>query len=180
MINQGYFVATFNNLLFFTYPKAVNELDKSINLAANDVNQLNQALNSIIQYRKQLDAIATGLETKVLEDGKLLKDVEDKINYMDIIETELDITEVMLLALNGRETLLGNKIEHDLNFYFDPSVLDSWNILFFAQRNGTFNIKTIIHPYDIVPLNQGQGFSPSSGVFTVPFHGIYHFFFTGI
>ncbi|XP_046652040.1 uncharacterized protein LOC124342880 [Daphnia pulicaria] len=141
--------------------EAVNELDKSINLAANDVNQLNQALNSIIQYRKQLDAIATGLETKVLEDGKLLKDVEDKINYMDIIETELDITEVMLLALNGRETLLGNKIEHDLNFYFDPSVLDSWNISFFAQRNG-------------------QGFSPSSGVFTVPFHGIYHFFFTGI
>jgi hypothetical protein len=180
MINQGYFVATFNNLLFFTYPKAVNELDKSINLAANDVNQLNQALNSIIQYRKQLDAIATGLETKVLEDGKLLKDVEDKINYMDVIETELDIAEVMLLALNGRETLLGNKIEHDLNFYFDPSVLDSWNISFFAQRNGTFNIKTIIHPYDIVPLNQGQGFSPSSGVFTVPFHGIYHFFFTGI
>ncbi|XP_046463000.1 uncharacterized protein LOC124209148 isoform X3 [Daphnia pulex] len=168
------------NLIMTFIEDAVNEFDKSINLAANKMNQVNQALNSIIQYRKQLDAISTGLETKVLEDGKLLKDVEDQIDYMDIIEKELDIKEAMLLALNGRETLLSNKIEHDLNLFFDPSVLDSWNISFFAQRNGTFNVKTIIHPYDIVPLNQGQGFSPSSGVFTVPFHGIYHFYFAAL
>ncbi|EFX60623.1 hypothetical protein DAPPUDRAFT_342356 [Daphnia pulex] len=144
------------------------------------MNELNHTLNSIIQYRKRLDAIATDLEKKVFEDGKLLRDVEDQIKQMDIIEKELDIKEAMLLALNGRETLLGNKIEHDLNFYNDPSVLDSWNISFFAQRNGTFNIKTVIHPFDIVPLNQGQCFSPSSGVFTVPFHGIYHFYFAAL
>ncbi|EFX64194.1 hypothetical protein DAPPUDRAFT_305193 [Daphnia pulex] len=99
---------------------------------------------------------------------------------MEIIEKDLNMKEAMLLALNGREILLGNKIKHDLNFYNDPSVLDSWNISFFAQRTGTFHVKTVIHPYDIVPLNQGQCFSSSSGVFTVPFHGIYHFYFTAL
>ena len=141
---------------------------------------MNHTLNSIIKYRKQLDAISTDLEKKVQEDAKLLREVEEQIENMGIIEKELNIKEAMLLALNGRETILSKKIEHDLNFYNDPSVLDSWNISFFAQHTGTFNVKTVIHPYDIVPLNQGQCFSSSSGVFTVPFHGIYHFYFTGI
>jgi hypothetical protein len=175
-----HFVATFNNLLFFTFPKEINKLEKSIDVAANEMKELNHTLNSIIQYRKRLDDIETALVKKVLEDGKLLRDVEDHIKYMEIIEKELDTQEAMLLALNGRETLLGNKIEHDLDFYNDPSVLDSRDISFFAQRTGTFNVKTVIHPYDIVPLNQGQCFSPLSGVFTVPFHDIYHFYFTGI
>jgi hypothetical protein len=142
--------------------------------------EFNHTLNSIIQYRKRLDAISTDLEKKVQEDAKLLLEVEELIENMKIIEKELNMKEALLLALNGRETLLGNKIDPDLNFYNDPSVLDSWNISFFAQHTGTFNVKTVIHPYDIVPLNQGQCFSPLSGVFTVPFHGIYHFYFTGI
>lgn len=144
------------------------------------MNELNTTLDNMIQYGMQLDAFSTDLDKKVIEDRKLLGEVEDQITILKIIEKKLDMQETKLLVLDGRQALLENKIKQDLNFYNNPSVLDSRNISFFAQRNSTFNVKTVIHPYEILRVNEGQCFSPTTGAFTIPFNGIYHFYFTGI
>lgn len=52
------------------------------------------------------------------------------------------------------------------------------SVHFYVQRNSSFITHSTI-PFDVAPLNEGNAFNLSSGIFTVPVPGIYHFDFSG-
>jgi len=52
-------------------------------------------------------------------------------------------------------------------------------VQFYVQRNTSFGTSGVI-PFDLDPVNEGEAMDLSSGVFTAPVHGIYHFSFAGV
>jgi len=50
---------------------------------------------------------------------------------------------------------------------------------FYVQRNSDFDDNAVI-PFDVAPVNEGDAFDLSSGIFTVPVPGIYHFDFSAL
>jgi len=48
-----------------------------------------------------------------------------------------------------------------------------------VQRQTSFGTLGVI-PFELDPVNEGEAMKLSSGVFTAPVHGIYHFSFAGV
>ena len=48
----------------------------------------------------------------------------------------------------------------------------------YVQRNSNFGTQNATIPFELAPLNEGDAFDLSSGIFTVPVKGIYHFDFS--
>ncbi len=51
---------------------------------------------------------------------------------------------------------------------------------FYVQRNSGFNIQDAIIPFQLARLNEGGAFNLTSGIFTAPSPGIYHFDFSAL
>jgi len=51
---------------------------------------------------------------------------------------------------------------------------------FYVQRNSSFGPGAVVIPFELARINEGNGFDLSSGIFTVPIPGIYHFDFSAI
>jgi len=49
------------------------------------------------------------------------------------------------------------------------------NIHFYVQKNLTFSAPNAVIPFELARLNEGGAFNFSSGIFTIPVPGIYHF-----
>jgi len=49
-----------------------------------------------------------------------------------------------------------------------------------VQRNSPFNTSQSIIPFELARLNEGDAFDLSSGIFTAPGNGIYHFQFSAV
>jgi hypothetical protein len=161
-------------------------------------------LDHLIDYRLKLNKMEAEIDDQIFQGEKSLREVEDKISSLRIIEKELDVKEKDLLVLEGQQVLLQQKIDENLKFYNSPAVIPEISkISFFAQRNSSFHHKmyflvessdqnwrhlsckwydhlpTYIRPYEIISLNEGRCFDANSGIFKAPFDGIYHFYFTG-
>ena len=48
----------------------------------------------------------------------------------------------------------------------------------YVQRESTFRTPSAVIPFEVARLNEGNAFNLSSGTFTVPVPGIYHFQFS--
>ena len=51
---------------------------------------------------------------------------------------------------------------------------------FYVQRESNFDTPFAISPFDVAPVNEGGAFNLTSGIFTVPVPGIYHFDFSAL
>ena len=58
--------------------------------------------------------------------------------------------------------------------------LKTKSVHFYVQRNSIFNTPKSIIPFESARLNEGDAFSLSSGIFTAPVNGIYHFQFSAV
>lgn len=72
------------------------------------------------------------------------------------------------MEITGMETWIG---------YSD---VKSTPVYFTVQRNSTYNAQNTVLTYELEPLNLGNAFNISSGVFTAPRSGTYTFAFTSI
>jgi hypothetical protein len=176
--------------------KKVQEIQMSADKAEKELNQLSLKMDDLIATRFKVNDIVANVDAADFQETNMLREVENTMLSLKIIEKELDIKEHGLMLLNGQQTLLEHKIEEDLKLN------KSSTVAFFAQRNNgfqktrhpsviihpfeiigvrsiSFHLAAIIHPFEIVSLNEGQCFNGTSGIFTAPFNGIYHFFFTG-
>ena len=54
------------------------------------------------------------------------------------------------------------------------------SVHFYVQRNSHFNTPGSVIPFELARLNEGEAFSLSSGIFTAPVKGIYHFQFSAV
>jgi hypothetical protein len=174
----------------------VQEIQKVAEKAEKELNQLSLKFDDQIVTRMKLNDIEGNVDAAVFQEKSMLREVENTMLSLKIIEKELDIKEHGLMLLKGQQTLLEHKIEEDLKLN------KSSTVAFFAQRNNGFqktrhpsiiihpfeiiglrtislHLAAIIHPFEIISLNEGQCFNGTSGIFTAPFNGIYHFFFTG-
>ena len=174
----------------------MQEIQKSADKAEKELNQLSLKMDDLIATRMKLNEIEANVDEKAFQEKSMLREVENTMLSLKIIEKELDIKEHGLMLLNGQQTLLEHKIEEDLKLN------KSSTVAFFAQRNHGYqktshpsviihpfeiigvrtisrHLAAIIHPFEIISLNEGQCFNGTSGIFTAAFNGIYHFFFTG-
>lgn len=106
------------------------------------------------QYEEKLRILAKQTETI----GKELNDLK---------------SEVLKLNLKrhcGTKKL--EEIDKKLHMHMNKTVA------FVAQRNSTYNRNGTIL-FTRLHLNIGNGFNQSTGVFTAPVSGVYHFYFTG-
>ena len=51
---------------------------------------------------------------------------------------------------------------------------------FYVQRNTSFSTASAIVPFELSRLNEGGAMDLTSGIFTAPVPGIYHFGFSGV
>ena len=58
--------------------------------------------------------------------------------------------------------------------------LKTKSVHFYVQRNSIFNTPKSNIPFELARLNEGDAFNLSSGIFTVPVNGIYHFQFSAV
>ena len=58
--------------------------------------------------------------------------------------------------------------------------LKTKSVHYYVQRNSSFNAPRSIIPFQLARLNEGDAFNLSSGIFTVPVNGIYHFQFSAV
>ena len=58
--------------------------------------------------------------------------------------------------------------------------LKTKSVHFYVQRNSIFNTPKSIIPFELARLNEGDAFNLSSGIFTAPVNGIYHFQFSAV
>ena len=51
---------------------------------------------------------------------------------------------------------------------------------FYVQRDYSFITANAVIPFEAAPVNEGDAFNLTSGIFTVPVPGIYHFDFSAV
>jgi len=51
---------------------------------------------------------------------------------------------------------------------------------FYVQRESIFEILNAVIPFELAPVNEGNAFNLTSGIFTVPVTGIYHVQFSAV
>lgn len=51
---------------------------------------------------------------------------------------------------------------------------------FYVQRNSSFSSEGAVIPFELARLNEGKAFNLTSGIFTSPVPGIYHFQFSAV
>ena len=94
----------------------MQELENSIEKAETALNELNHTLDHLIDYRFKLNIIETEIDDKIFQGEKSLREVENKISSLRIIEKELDVNEKDLLVLEGQEVLLQQIKDENLKF----------------------------------------------------------------
>lgn len=91
------------------------------------------------------------------------------------IEEGLNKTHMAQKKLENSEILQSERTQPNSNLYDAKK-----KVAFFAQRNSSYGNQGSIIPYTSSHLNLGNSLDLTSGLFTVPVRGIYHFHFTGI
>ena len=94
----------------------MQELENCIEKAETALNELNHTLDHLIDYRFKLNIIETEIDDKIFQGEKSLREVENKISSLRIIEKELDVNEKDLLVLEGQEVLLQQIKDENLKF----------------------------------------------------------------
>ena len=94
----------------------MQEFENSIEKAETALNELNHTLDHLIDYRFKLNIIETEIDDKIFQGEKSLREVENKISSLRIIEKELDVNEKDLLVLEGQEVLLQQIKDENLKF----------------------------------------------------------------
>ncbi|KAI9552148.1 vertebrate gliacolin-like protein [Daphnia sinensis] len=94
---------------------------------------------------------------------------------MESIEHGLNKTHVAQKKLENSEILQSERMQANSNLYDVKQ-----KVAFFARRNSSYGNPGSIIPYTRSHLNMGGSLNLTSGIFTVPVRGIYHFYFTGI
>ncbi|XP_045034116.1 uncharacterized protein LOC116929728 [Daphnia magna] len=91
------------------------------------------------------------------------------------IEEGLNKTHMAQKKLENSEILQSERTQPNSNLYDAKK-----KVAFFAQRNSSYGNQGSIIPYTSSHLNLGNSLDLTSGLFTVPVRGIYHFHFTAL
>ncbi len=140
-----------------------------------ELSKINETLKENEKFEQQILARE---ETWNKTQATIEKQVDTLSNLHKNVSILQDVLTEKVQIKRQQDQNLTNQIaepENSSEIYYNTTVV------FFAQRNSSYDKKRTVIPYTKSTLNKPRNsFNPSTGIFTAPFSGDYYFYFSGI